>query len=78
MIEALKSFSTVYDGMDNYRGGLLKLDGYFFQMRSLMALPIIYLGTRLNTSFRLNKYVAYYFYPVHLAVLVILRLIIQK
>ncbi len=51
------------------------LQGYFFQSRSMLSLILIYSYNYLPTL-RMNKYVAYVFYPAHMVVLIILRIII--
>lgn len=52
---------------------LLTLSGRFFQARSIMALPIIYFMEKYqfqgHINFKLNRYVAYWFYPGHIALL---------
>jgi hypothetical protein len=56
----------------HYKNGLRTLEGYFFQARSIMAYGlIIALGTK-RFNFTLNKYIAYWFYPVHLSVILII------
>lgn len=55
-----------------YDDGLKTLSGYFFQARSIMAyLLIILIGNR-RFSFTLNKYIAYWFYPVHISLILLL------
>jgi VanZ family protein len=59
------------NNMIHYKDGLRTLEGYFFQARSIMAYPFIILMGKKNYSFTLNKYIAYWFYPVHIALILI-------
>ncbi|NLO24944.1 MAG: hypothetical protein GX114_02225, partial [Clostridiales bacterium] len=52
--------------------------GYFFQARSIFALVPIFMADRLPGKVRLKRYTAYWFYPVHIAVLVITVFILSK
>lgn len=60
------------DNMVHYKDGLMTLEGYFFQARSIMAYPLIILMGKKNYSFTLNKYIAYWFYPVHISIILII------
>lgn len=55
----------------------LNLSGRLFQARSIMALPIIFLmekwSSLVQNHFRLNQYVAYWFYPAHIAILIFIK-----
>lgn len=51
--------------------GGVALDGPFFQARSIIVLPIIWLLRGRAGPVRLNKWVAYWFYPLHIAALVV-------
>ncbi|NLY36219.1 MAG: hypothetical protein GX046_03165 [Tissierellia bacterium] len=51
--------------------GIVNMDGLFFQWRSIVALPLIYLTERLPGR-KIPKYLVYWFYPVHIALLVLL------
>lgn len=57
----------------NLNGGLLQLKGFFFQSRSILALVVILALKNRQFAFRMPKYVAYWFYPVHMAVLLFLK-----
>ncbi len=70
--EMLLNFDLVWGHVGR---GFSNLTGYFFQMRSLIALPFIFLQD-IYRGPRLNKWVAYIFYPAHITLLLIVRLII--
>lgn len=61
----------------NYNNGLIGLTGYYFGARGAFALIPIYMLKRKNTSnFRINKYIAYAFYPAHITLLIIIKVIL--
>lgn len=76
--QAWTRYDIVIENITKYKNGLIRLEGYFFQARSIMALPIIIFFERFFNYIKLNKYIGYAFYPVHIAVLVIIRFIIDK
>lgn len=51
---------------------LPRFSGHFLQTASIMALPILYVSEKRPTNFKLNRWIVYWFYPVHIGVLVIL------
>lgn len=53
-------------GADFYIGKL----GLDFQIFAILSLPLIYTNTYFN--FKINKYVFYYFYPIHLVIIYLL------
>lgn len=59
-----------------FMGGFANLDGLFFQWRSILALPLIYLSEKLPPQ-RVPKYLFYWFYPVHIGLLVLLYKLLQ-
>lgn len=61
----------------DYDGGFSKLDGFFFQMRSILALPFIILLERFYVKVKLNKFVGYWFYPLHITFLLICTFILK-
>lgn len=75
---------TSYKGLMRYLFGdmhyLLTLDDMFFQSRSIMAVPIIWIGNYIDTlsviNIRLNKFVGYWFYPVHISLLLLMKVFI--
>jgi hypothetical protein len=69
--ECLLKTNIVWRNITLYKNGLVRLEGYFFQARSIFALIPIYLSHYFENKIRLNRYVGYWFYPVHIAVLVI-------
>lgn len=61
----------------NYNNGLLLLKGYYINARGVIALIPIYLVQRIDTSsIRINKYIAYIFYPAHITLFVIVKFIL--
>lgn len=74
--ESLARFSFVWQNITKYNNGLLTLEGYFFQARSIFALIPIYGSVHFSDKVKLNKYVGYWFYPVHIGILVIIAYII--
>ena len=75
-LETWSHFSLVWENMVTYKDGLRTLEGYFFQARSMMAVPIIIGLEYLKPRLRINKNIAYYFYPVHITLLILFRLIL--
>lgn len=62
----------------NYKNGLLTLSRYYINARGVYALIPIYLIQRVDTSnIRINKYIAYIFYPAHIAIIVIIGFIMK-
>jgi len=68
----------IIGNITGYKDGFKTLDGYFFQARSLLALPFIFILSKLDFHYKLNKYVSYWFYPVHMSLFIIIKLIIIK
>lgn len=75
--DSLLSFRSLWDIHIVYADSLAKLSGVFFQSRSVMAVPIIgllnFVEGQGQLNFHLNKYVGYLFYPVHIAILLIIK-----
>lgn len=59
-------------------GSLLPLSDVYFQARSLMALPLIVLLENRGGRIRLSRWFAYWFYPVHLGLIVALHTFLLK
>lgn len=58
----------------NYKNGLLLLKGYYINARGVFALIPIYLIQRIDTSsIKINKYIAYIFYPTHIMLLIAIK-----
>ena len=68
----LFSFSTVWEKILYLGGGLPRLEGFFFQSRSMFALIPIYTFELSEIRIKINKYIGYLFYPVHITVLLII------
>ncbi len=49
------------------------MDSIYFQARSIIALPFIWIFENRPGRLRLNRWIAYWFYPVHMAVLVFVK-----
>lgn len=67
----LENFKDSSNGVLTLQGGIATLNGFFFQSRSLLALAIILLLKDRTFAFKMPKAVAYWFYPVHMTVLMI-------
>lgn len=65
--------STLKDTLLWTLNSLPAFSDVYFQARSLAALPLILLLENHGGRLRLNRWVAYWFYPVHMALLVSLR-----
>ncbi len=74
-LQALKEWDIVTQNITTVSKGLTRLDGYFFQLRSIFALLLIYYGKSMK-KISLNKYVSYTFYPAHITLLILLRIIL--
>lgn len=74
--QSLLRFDLIWENIIDERNGLYELERLFFQARSLMALPIIMILERFYVNIKLNRYIAYIFYPAHLALLICIRLIL--
>ncbi|MGM0379505.1 MAG: TraX family protein [Bacillota bacterium] len=61
-----------------FNNNLLNLSGYFFQARSIFSLFFIYIFKNIDSSFKLNKWIGYLFYPGHIAILVLIKYFIIK
>ncbi len=81
MWKSLTSFETLYNQHIYYGNTLTTLSGVLFQARSVMAVPIIdftnWLEQNFHLNIHLNKYVGYWFYPVHISILLIIKVIIS-
>lgn len=81
MWESLKSFTSIYNNHIYYRNTLFDMSGVFFQARSILAVPIIsfmnWLESNAQIDIRLNKYVGYWFYPVHISILLMIKVALQ-
>lgn len=79
--EALFDYKAFWTYQVTLSNNLYSLQGAFFQSRSLMALPIIWIMNYVEQlgkiNIRLNKYVGYFFYPAHIAVLLIIKFLIR-
>lgn len=75
-LECMMNARLVWRNIAGYNNGLITLDGYFFQARSIFALIPIYSFDRIEKPLMLNKYVGYWFYPVHIALLVIIAAVL--
>jgi hypothetical protein len=79
--EALFDYKAFWTYQVTLNNNLYLLQGAFFQSRSFMALPIIWIMNYVEqlgiVNIRLNKYVGYFFYPVHIAVLLGIKFLIR-
>lgn len=58
-----------------YNDGYKTLDIFLFQERSLLTLPFILILERFHVPVKLNKFVGYWFYPLHMSLIFIAALI---
>lgn len=65
--QMIQNPSLIFGAWAKYWRGFLT--GYFFQARSIFSLLFIWGLNKINVPIRLNKYVGYWFYPVHIALL---------
>jgi hypothetical protein len=63
----------IWTNITTWHDGLKTLEGYFFQARSLMAIPLICILPKLDVRFKLPTYLAYWFYPIHISILVLIK-----
>ncbi|MCK8060804.1 MULTISPECIES: TraX family protein [unclassified Fusibacter] len=73
MDTVIKQPAYIWENITGYKNGLMTLEGYFFQARAVMGVILIYLLKNRNFTFRMNKYVAYWFYPVHMTLLMFIK-----
>lgn len=74
-MEAFKSYQLIWTQITALKDGFRTLEGYFFQARSMMGLAIILVFRKINVPVRLPKYIGYGFYPVHITILILIRVI---
>ncbi len=73
----LFKYESIWYNITFWKDGFMRLDGYFFQSRSIISVLMIQLFERFHFPIRLNKYIGYSFYPLHIALLLIIRLMIK-
>lgn len=73
-LESLTNFKQVMKNILFVNGGLIILNGYFFQARSIFALPIIFKLSKHEFKIHFNKYFGYIIYPLHIIILLLIRL----
>lgn len=77
LFDCLFAYRSLWYYNIKYADHLRSLSDIFFQSRSIMSLPIIwglnYIDQLNRFNFKLNKYIAYFFYPVHIAILVLIK-----
>lgn len=73
--EAFSSTNLIWQQISEYKDGFRKLEGYFFQARSILGLASILLLKNLPIPIRIPTYAAYAFYPVHIIVLLLIRIL---
>lgn len=76
LIESVMSFKQIWRIHVEINQSLQTFSGIFFQSRSLMAVPLIWILNWTDSKglfqIRLNKYVGYWFYPVHITILLLI------
>lgn len=68
----LFSFGTVWKEMIYLKSHLPKHESIFFQSRSIFALIPIYTFQLSKIQIKINKYIGYLFYPVHITILLVI------
>lgn len=77
-INSIKNQSMfIIDHILHHENDLKTLQGYFFQARSIIAYGFIISLEKKQFNFTLNKYIAYWFYPVHISVILIIFYLIN-
>ena len=71
-------YRTVWRIIIGNNNGLRNLDIFFFQSRSIVALIPIYVISKFEGKVKLNKYIGYLFYPLHMTILILIQLLITK
>lgn len=54
---------------------MANLTGFFFQSRSLLTLPFIIILERHFIKIKLNKFIGYWFYPLHITLIIIIAFV---
>ena len=65
--------NAIVQNVVSWRGGPARLEGYFFQTRSIITLPLIDLLEYMKPKFHMHKYIAYAFYPLHITLLILIK-----
>ena len=73
----LFKYESIWNNITFWKDGFMRLDGYFFQSRSIVSVLMIPLFERFHFPIRLNKYIGYSFYPLHISLLLVIRLMIK-
>ncbi len=68
---SISNFAERLGDIVTLQGGLANLQGFFFQSRSVLGLLVILLLRDRAFAFKMPKYVAYWFYPVHMTILML-------
>jgi len=72
--QAFFSFDLIWEQISSYKDGFRTLEGYFFQARSMIGLALILLLQKVYVPVRIPKYVGYAFYPAHIVLIQLIRL----
>lgn len=72
--QAFASFDLIWEQISSFKDGFRTLEGYFFQARSMMGLALILVLQKVYVPVKIPKYVGYAFYPVHIILIQIIRL----
>lgn len=78
----LGKYKMLWEHHVYYGGTLTKLSGHFFQSRSIIAVPLIGIGNLITSKglfqIKLNRSFAYWFYPGHIALLLLIKFFISQ
>lgn len=78
-IEALLTRpDDIWHNLIQGRLGRNALSGDLFQLQSILALPLIWNLPKRDIKFKLPTYLAYWFYPVHISILILIKWWILK
>lgn len=68
----IKQPAAIWRTITNNDQALINLSGHFFQARAIMGIMLIYLLKNRSFNLKLNKYIAYWFYPIHIALIMLI------
>lgn len=68
----IKQPAAIWRMITNNGEALFSLSGYFFQARAIMGVILIYLLKERPFHLKLNKYIAYWFYPIHISLIMLI------
>jgi hypothetical protein len=76
-LDTLFNVPLVLHNILNAGGGLWSLDGFFFQSRSILGVIAVVIFALFEYRIKLPRYLLYIFYPAHITILVLLKVILS-